>query len=173
MPFGGFQILDMLPLLSHMKFRGKVVGAWFAHIRICIPRLETLRSKAVWSMRFCAFFLAAAALRLSYVLAADFGRALDLIVQHHGQDREGLTSTLDTLTQIVSKLKDAPDEREYRSIRLLNKSFWERVGSINGGISFMTALGFELVEQQGEDMWRTQESQVRGSSSLPTRPLSL
>lgn len=97
-------------------------------------------------MGFCYAFVTAAVLQLSCVLASEFRAALNFIDAHHGSDNAGLTHTLDTLTQIVTKLKEAPGEKKYRSIRLLNKTFWDRVGGVNGGISFMTALGFDLVE---------------------------
>lgn len=78
---------------------------------------------------------------------ASFQASLDLIVKHHGRNETSLAHTVDTLTHIATKLKDEPEDKKYRSIRLLNKTFWERVGSVNGGISFMSALGFDLVEQ--------------------------
>lgn len=78
---------------------------------------------------------------------ASFQASLDLIVRHHGRNETSLAHTVDTLTHIATKLKEEPEDQKYRSIRLLNKTFWERVGSVNGGISFMSALGFDLVEQ--------------------------
>lgn len=101
-------------------------------------------------MRLCFFSILVLAVQVSRGIATEFGSALDLIVRHHADDTVGLRWTLDTLIQIVTRLKHNPEERKYRSIRLLNKNFWERVGKVNGGLSFMTALGFDLVERQGE-----------------------
>lgn len=99
-------------------------------------------------MRFCyASIVAAGLLRLGYAMGTGFAPALDLILKHHGSDAVKLGHTLQTLTIIATKLRDEPEDRKYRNIRLLNKTFWDRVGSVNGGISFMTALGFDLVEQ--------------------------
>lgn len=97
-------------------------------------------------MRSHLYCILAAALQVCFVLASNFEAPLSLIVKHHGQNTEGLSKTIDTLTKITTKLKEEPGEVKYRSIRLLNEAFWETVGSVNGGISFMTALGFDLVE---------------------------
>lgn len=102
-------------------------------------------------MRFC-YNAPIIALGLSWLgfaiaAAADFALALDLMMQHHGKDKAKLGQTLNTLTQIATKLRDEPGDKKYQSIRLLNKTFWDRVGSVNGGISFMNALGFDLVQQ--------------------------
>lgn len=94
----------------------------------------------------CVIFVLAV-VWLNRVLASDFASALDLIVKHHGSNTSKLGQTLETLTTIATKLKEEPQDKRYRSIRLLNKTFWECVGGVNGGISFMTALGFDLVEQ--------------------------
>lgn len=88
-----------------------------------------------------------AILRVGLAQASNFESALDLIMRYHGKDSQGLANTLDSLTQIATKLRDEPEDPRYRSIRILNKTFWERIGSVNGGISFMSALGFDLVEQ--------------------------
>lgn len=97
-------------------------------------------------MRAYVYCVLAVLLRVGFALASNFDTALDLIVKYHGTDVQGLTHTIDTLTHITTKLKDEPENQKYRSIRLLNQHFWERVGSVNGGISFMNALGFDLVE---------------------------
>lgn len=99
-----------------------------------------------------ASIVAAGLLRFSNGMSVEFTPALDLILKHHGNDVVKLASTLETLTVIATKLRDEPKGSKYRSIRLLNKTFWDRVGSVSGGISFMTALGFDLV-QQGAWLW--------------------
>lgn len=96
-------------------------------------------------IRVCSFLFVVGTLATGAL--ASFQASLDLIVKHHGKDEISLAHTLDTLSHITAKLKDEPEDEKYRSIRLLNKTFWERVGSVNGGISFMSALGFDLVEQ--------------------------
>lgn len=88
-----------------------------------------------------------AILRVGVVQASNFASALDLIMRFHGKDAQGLSNTVEALTQIATKLRDEPEDPRYRSIRILNKTFWEKIGSVNGGISFMSALGFDLVEQ--------------------------
>ena len=87
------------------------------------------------------------AFRISAVLASDFETALNLIVKHHGNDVKGLSHTLESLKHIATRLNDEPHNVKYRRIRMLNKTFWERVGRVDGGIPFMTALGFDIVDQ--------------------------
>lgn len=98
-------------------------------------------------MRVYLSYVLVAILRVGVAQASKFESALDLIMRYHGKDSQALANTLDSLTQIATKLRDEPEDPRYRSIRILNKTFWERVGSVNGGISFMSALGFDLVEQ--------------------------
>lgn len=98
-------------------------------------------------MRAYLYWTFATILRLRVALASNFDTALDLVVRYHGKDTKGLSKTVDTLTQIATRLRDEPDDPKFRSIRLLNKTFWERIGSVNGGIPFMTAMGFDLVDQ--------------------------
>ncbi|CAM9154840.1 unnamed protein product [Choristocarpus tenellus] len=76
-----------------------------------------------------------------------FATALDLVIQHHGGDVVSRTKSVQALAVVVDNLKTHPGEDRYRRIRLLNKGFWEKIGSANGGIAFMTALGFELVDE--------------------------
>lgn len=83
------------------------------------------------------------------VASSSFQAALDEIVAFHRQDTAALTRTLDSLSTIASRLQSEPDNPKYRNIRLLNKVFWERVGSVNGGIAFMSSLGFDLLSGQG------------------------
>lgn len=96
------------------------------------------------SYLYCALALL---LHVGVVAASNFQAALDQIVSHHSTDAIALGRTLDSLTHIATRLQSEPESRKYRNIRLLNKTFWERVGSVNGGISFMSALGFDLLGQ--------------------------
>ena len=75
--------------------------------------------------------------------------ALDEICAFHNKDNVALSRTLESLTEIATHLQSEPENPKYRNIRLLNKTFWERVGSVNGGISFMSSLGFDLLGQGG------------------------
>lgn len=77
-------------------------------------------------------------------LASNLQGAFDQIVSHHAKDLRALNRTLDSLTNIAENLFNEPENPKYRKIRLLNKVVWERVGSVDGGISFMSALGFDL-----------------------------
>ncbi|CAN0155043.1 unnamed protein product [Pylaiella littoralis] len=88
-----------------------------------------------------------ALLHVCVVAASNFQGALDEILSHHSKDATALRRTLDSLTHIATRLQWEPENPKYRNIRLLNKTFWERVGSVNGGISFMSALGFDLLGQ--------------------------
>ncbi|CAN0525474.1 unnamed protein product, partial [Ectocarpus sp. 12 AP-2014] len=76
--------------------------------------------------------------------ASNLQGAFDQIVSHHAKDLGALNRTLDSLTNIAENLFNEPENPKYRKIRLLNKVVWERVGSVDGGISFMSALGFDL-----------------------------
>ncbi|CAM9665623.1 unnamed protein product [Discosporangium mesarthrocarpum] len=76
-----------------------------------------------------------------------YAAALDLLVKHHGGDILARTKSVTALVEIVDNLRKHPGDGRYRRIRLLNKGFWEKIGSVNGGIAFMTALGFELVDE--------------------------
>lgn len=89
-------------------------------------------------------FCCALALQLHVLGASQFQQAFNDIQTHHVKDAKALDRTVESLTQIASKLQAEPENPKYRKIRLLNKTFWERVGSVNGGISFMSALGFDL-----------------------------
>lgn len=79
------------------------------------------------------------------VASCSLQAALDEIVAFHSQDKAALARTLDSLSTIATRLQAEPDNPKYRNIRLLNKTFWERVGSVNGGIAFMSSLGFDLL----------------------------
>lgn len=82
---------------------------------------------------------------LPHVLAASqFREAFNDIQRHHVKDTKAFNRTIESLAHIAGKLETDPENPKYRKIRLLNKTFWERVGSVNGGISFMSALGFDL-----------------------------
>lgn len=118
-------------------------------------------------MRVYLRYVLVAILLVGVAQASKFESALDLIMRYHGKDSQGLSNTLDSLTQIATKLRDEPEDPRYRSIRILNKTFWERVGSVNGGISFMSALGFDLVEQGA--CWLVYRTlSIKRSSLLPT-----
>lgn len=81
------------------------------------------------------------------VASGSFQAAVDEIVAFHRQDTAALAHTLDSLSTIATRLQSEPDNPKYRKIRLLNKTFWERVGSVDGGIAFMSSLGFDLLGQ--------------------------
>lgn len=81
------------------------------------------------------------------VASSGFQAALDDIAAFHRQDAAALARTLESLSTIATRLQLEPDNPKYRNIRLLNKTFWERVGSVNGGIAFMSSLGFDLLGQ--------------------------
>ncbi|CAM9786167.1 unnamed protein product [Ectocarpus sp. 12 AP-2014] len=83
-------------------------------------------------------------------LASILQGAFDQIVSHHAKDLRALNRTLDSLTNIAENLFNEPENPKYRKIRLLNKVVWERVGSVDGGISFMSALGFDLNPGTGD-----------------------
>ncbi|CBJ29108.1 conserved unknown protein [Ectocarpus siliculosus] len=83
-------------------------------------------------------------------LASNLQGAFDQIVSHHAKDLRALNRTLDSLTNIAENLFNEPENPKYRKIRLLNKVVWERVGSVDGGISFMSALGFDLNPGTGD-----------------------
>lgn len=123
-------------------------------------------------MRFLTFFVLAT-LRLSHVLGGELAKALELIVRHHGHDAASLQRTLRTLSHIVTRLNETPNEDKYRRVRLLNTSFWERVGKVEGGIAFMTALGFELVERKGEQNWVRRWYHLRISNAGRASTLSM
>lgn len=84
------------------------------------------------------------------VASSSFQAALDEIVAFHRQDTGALARTIDSLTTIATRLQAEPDNPKYRKIRLLNKVFWDRVGSVNGGIAFMSSLGFDLLQGETE-----------------------
>lgn len=93
-------------------------------------------------------YLYALLLHVGIVMASSsFQAALDEIVAFHRQDTAALARTLDSLRTIATRLQSEPDNPSYRNIRLLNKTFWERVGSVDGGIAFMSSLGFDLLGQ--------------------------
>lgn len=93
-------------------------------------------------------YLYALLLYVGIVVASSSSQAaLDEIVAFHKQDRAALARTLDSLSTIAARLQSEPDNPKYRNIRLLNKTFWERVGCVNGGIAFMSSLGFDLIGQ--------------------------
>ncbi|CAM9105507.1 unnamed protein product [Ectocarpus fasciculatus] len=83
-------------------------------------------------------------------LASKLQGAFDQIINHHAKDLRALNRTLDSLTSIAENLFNEPENPKYRTIRLLNKVVWERVGSVDGGISFMSALGFDLNPGTGD-----------------------
>ncbi|CAM9402344.1 unnamed protein product [Ectocarpus sp. 13 AM-2016] len=83
-------------------------------------------------------------------LASNLQGAFDQIVSHHAKDLRALNRTLGSLTNIAENLFNEPENPKYRKIRLLNKVVWERVGSVDGGISFMSALGFDLNPGTGD-----------------------
>lgn len=124
-------------------------------------------------MRFHLTFFVFTTLCLSHVLGGELAKALELIVRHHGRDAASLQSTLHTLSHIVTRLNETPNEDKYRRIRLLNSSFWERVGKVEGGIAFMTALGFELVERKGEQNWIRRWYHLRISNAGRASTLSM
>lgn len=103
---------------------------------------------ATWTMKNRAYFALGTAflviLQLSASIASNLETALNLIIKHHGDDVKGLSHTLESLEHIVTRLNHEPHNKKYRRIRLLNKTFWEKVGKVDGGIPFMKALGFEL-----------------------------
>lgn len=124
-----------------LEFRSVSLSCWYG---VAGTAPSWLTGKV---MRLNLRYVVVAILRIGVAQASNFESALDLIMRYHGKDSKGLSNTLDALTQIATKLRDEPKDPRYRSIRILNKTFWERVGSVNGGISFMSALGFDLVEQ--------------------------
>ncbi|CAN0055107.1 unnamed protein product [Scytosiphon promiscuus] len=94
-------------------------------------------------------FLCVLGLQLHILGASQFQQAFKDIQRHHVKDAKALDRTIESLAHIAGKLQTEPENPKYRKIRLLNKTFWERVGSVDGGISFMSALGFDL--EQGRD----------------------
>ncbi len=103
--------------------------------------------KSAYAMRLFSysFMLHAGVVAAGNVLQA----ALDEICAFHNRDSTALSRTLDSLTEIATRLQSEPENPKYRQLRLLNKTFWERIGSVNGGISFMSSLGFDLLDQGG------------------------
>ncbi|CAM9371643.1 unnamed protein product [Chrysoparadoxa australica] len=79
------------------------------------------------------------------------GQALQVVrVGDAGEGEQAMAKRANSvrmLLGIVDNLVQDPANEKYLAVRLMNKAFWARVGSINGGISLMTALGFELLDQ--------------------------
>ncbi|GAQ89250.1 hypothetical protein KFL_005030020 [Klebsormidium nitens] len=61
--------------------------------------------------------------------------------QHKDQD-ERVKKAFQTLLTYIGNVARAPDEEKYRTIRLTNAAFQDRVGSL-GGVPFLELLGFE------------------------------
>ncbi|TYI74856.1 hypothetical protein E1A91_D07G233800v1 [Gossypium mustelinum] len=61
-------------------------------------------------------------------------------------DNAKVKKAFQTLLIYVGNVARSPDEEKFRKIRLSNRKFQERVGSLKGGIKFLELCGFERSE---------------------------
>merc|ERR1719296_433413 len=57
-------------------------------------------------------------------------------------------TALNTLLKVISNITSHPMEEKYRTIKSTNAAFQRKVGGIPGGKECMTAMGFELVNDE-------------------------
>ncbi|XP_033105833.1 UBX domain-containing protein 6-like [Anneissia japonica] len=86
-------------------------------------------------------------------LAVDPIKASSMMVKTLNKDSEKVQVCINTIEKYISNVCAHPDEDKYCKIRLGNKAFQERVGSIEGAEEFLQALGFErkLLQQNGQE----------------------
>ncbi|XVF72260.1 hypothetical protein PTKIN_Ptkin12aG0105900 [Pterospermum kingtungense] len=66
--------------------------------------------------------------------------------QTYKDDNAKVHRAFQTLLIYVGNVARSPDEEKFRKIRLSNRKFQERVGSLKGGIEFLELCGFERSE---------------------------
>eukprot|EP00912_Choanoflagellata_sp_UC4_P001189 UC4_evm2s744 len=76
--------------------------------------------------------------------------AVQLIRTANFQSPKSVETCISTLRIYCDNILAKPDDPKYRTIRLANKGFQNRVESCKGGLSFMTAIGFIEANKEGE-----------------------
>ena len=71
-------------------------------------------------------------------------------LRHESGASQDFHSALDTASKLVRNVLEQPDEPKFRSIRLSNSAFQQRLGRFASGISLLRALGFEDAHGDGE-----------------------
>lgn len=66
--------------------------------------------------------------------------------QNHKDDDAKVKRAFQTLLTYIGNVAKNPNEEKYRKIRVNNKTFQDRVGSLKGGIEFLELCGFEKIE---------------------------
>jgi len=62
------------------------------------------------------------------------------------QSEEKVNSAISTIQKMLNNLQKNKQELKFRSIRLMNEAFQNKVVSVPGGLELMMAAGFALVE---------------------------
>lgn len=63
--------------------------------------------------------------------------------RNHQGEHARVRRAFETLLNYVANVAKNPNEEKYRKIRLSNRLFQERVGSLNEGVEFLELCGFE------------------------------
>ncbi|XP_071941437.1 UBX domain-containing protein 6-like [Antedon mediterranea] len=86
-------------------------------------------------------------------LAVDPIKASAFMVKTINKDKEKVQVCVNTIEKYINNVCAHPNEEKYSKIRLGNKAFQERVGSIEGAEEFLQAIGFErsLIKQDEQE----------------------
>ena len=74
--------------------------------------------------------------------------AMGKLLQHEPADTIGAAQTI---SKLLANLDSKFDEPKFKTVRLANKAFDSKVGSVEGGLEIMLAAGFELAEDANGD----------------------
>jgi len=84
----------------------------------------------------------------------DKGLSACLIIHTLNKDPDKVKVCIDTLSKYLDNIIQNPKEEKFRKIRKSNKAFMERVSSMEGADIFLSAVGFEMVNIEGQDFWK-------------------
>ena len=98
----------------------------------------------------------------------DRGLSACLIIHTLNKDPEKVKTCVETLTKYLDNIVSNPGDPKFRKIRRSNKAFVDRVASMEGTDIFLSAVGFEVVEMEGQDFWKFPDYLLEGDLCVAT-----